>query len=515
MTSASVALPLLLTASLLAAPGKHRPARAASVQGGVAPFSCPSCDLRTKSFAGMDLTDANLSNAILEGVDLHGLTLSGAQLQGARLKGANLNGAILTRSSKGRADFTNADLTSTTFVGAQLDGVSFQFTTLSCTDFSSTNISTSTFGPALNVPTPQPGSCRVKFSGATLSCEFIGSWALLDLTQANVSACWSQLKGGNFANALMPGVQLSSGDPNNPTDLTGTKWNGANLVGASFAAAILANADFSGTVNSPGADLTNANLTFTSAPSANFNYADLSADQSASNPLPAARLNFAYLGNSSFQNANLRFADFGSTDLTGNMAVFLAATLDGARFQSANLSGIDFSGVTSALGIDLTNANLTNSNLKNLKLRPNTFNTCGSQTTLSANLTGAFLCGGTLDNTDLTCANLTAAFMATSAQSLPGPDGGTITCNPTSQQNPITTGIQPLATSCFTTCPDGNPGPCSTAARWLPGRTPASTPCCSVKPGSGQSCPPRKRSGFSCTTNCDCVSQQCTNGLCQ
>lgn len=479
-----------------------------------APYSCPGCDLRSKSFAGVDLTDANLSSANLQGVDLHGLTMNGAQLQGASLKGANLNGAILGKSSQGRADFTKADLTSATFAGAQFDGASLQFTTLNCTDFSNTNISTSTFGPALSVPAPTSGGCRVKFAGATMSCEFIGSWNDLDLSQANVGACWSQLKGMDFSGAVMPGVQLSSGDPSNPTDLTGTKWNGANLVGASFAAAILANADFSGSISSPGADLTNANLTFASAQGASFAYADLAPDQSSTTPLPAARLNFAYLGQSSFQNANVSFADFSNTDLTGNLAVFTSATLDGASFQNANLSGIDFSGVLSANGLNLANANLTNSNLKNVKLVPETFNTCGSVTTLASNLIGAFLCGGTLDNTDLTCANLTAAYAATTAQKLPGPDGGTITCNPTVQNKPITNGIPPASSSCFTTCPDGKPGPCNTPARWLPGRTPVSTPCCSVQPNSPP-CPPRKRSGFPCTTSCDCVSQQCVNKVCQ
>jgi len=49
----------------------------------------------TKSCAGCDLTDAQLSGAQLQGADLSGANLSNANLYGANLSGANLAGAVL------------------------------------------------------------------------------------------------------------------------------------------------------------------------------------------------------------------------------------------------------------------------------------------------------------------------------------------------------------------------------------------------------------------------------------
>lgn len=500
------------------------------------PFSCPQCDLRTKNFASTDLTDANLTGAKLQGVNLKGLTMNGAQLQGAQLQGAQLDNALLNASTKGPADLTNADLTSATFTMAQLGGTKLQFVTLSNTDFSNTDISTATFGPTLKL---QPGVSRTRFQSTQMNCEFIAQWKELDLSNANINSCWKFLSGVDFTGAVMPGVAMTSGDPNNATDLRTTLWSGAILTGASFTSGRLDNADFSSTISTPPTILTGADFSYVSAPGAKFDYANLSANSSPTTPQPGARLNFAYLANATFTHAQLQFTDFSNTILTGtNMGALGFATLDGAKFKGANLSGLDLSTVISALGIDFSNANLSNVNFKNVDMGANTFKACDTKTTVTSDLTGSFLCGSTFDSTILNCANITAAVALTSPStfllSRPGSSTqkgvantsrrsaqsksnlfatATATCAPLIRINVKTNGIPPAGLGCFTTCPDGSPGPCATDLRWQFGGVPPAPPCCTAKPG-GPPCKPQKRPTFPCTTDCDCISKQCTSGKC-
>ena len=73
----------------------------------------------TKSCAGCDLTDAQLTGAQLDGADLSGANLSNAILYGANLSGANLAGAVLNGADLKLANLTgalDADLS-----GAQMD----------------------------------------------------------------------------------------------------------------------------------------------------------------------------------------------------------------------------------------------------------------------------------------------------------------------------------------------------------------------------------------------------------
>lgn len=73
----------------------------------------------TKSCAGCDLTDAQLSGAQLQGADLSGANLSNANLYGANLNGANLAGAVFNGADLKLASLDGA--TDANLAGADTD----------------------------------------------------------------------------------------------------------------------------------------------------------------------------------------------------------------------------------------------------------------------------------------------------------------------------------------------------------------------------------------------------------
>ena len=106
-----------------------------------------------------------------------------------------------------------------------------------------------------------------------MNCEFIDDWRWLDLTGANIDACLKQLGGKDFSAAKMAHVNFSLSDPQASLDLSHTRWNSADLTGATFTSAVLDRGDFT------GAMLTAANLTDIQAKGTIFTGAQLKADQ--------------------------------------------------------------------------------------------------------------------------------------------------------------------------------------------------------------------------------------------
>ena len=345
-----------------------------------------------------------------------------------------------------------------------------------------------------------------------MNCQFIDDWRWLDLTKANVQRCLTALRGRNFAGGRMYGVNFAAPYPQASTDLTHTTWTGSDLTAATFTGAILDQADFS------GAALTAAGLTHIQARGTVFAKAQLQADRVHGRP--GASVDFAHLEDVSFEEADLSYASFAYATLTGPQVILSKATLTGSDWTNATLSGLaaKLAGLV-AQGAIFTGANLSNTILKNTDLGYNVFRAAGTLTLVPATLERAYLCGTTLDATVLTCAKLAGSYIVSTRQQVPGPTGVQITCDPTTitttpdgKLTPKTDGVDTQEIKCATTCPDGQPGPCETLARWQFRDT--SPKLCCVRKEGDPPCPPTKRGGLPCATDCDCHSRACQNGTC-
>ena len=306
----------------------------------------------------------------------------GANFIGANLTGANFSGASITTSDPAiPSDFSFADLTSACFRGATLGAPTyFTHASLRCTDFSHTALNDNNnaiFGESPGIA-KDPGNdpsklgCRTAFRFAVMNCEFTDDWRWLDLSNANIQGCLTQIRGKNFAGAKMAGVSFAASDPQASTDLRNTRWNGADLTAAVFTGATLDHADFT------SATLTAADLTHIQATGTIFTRAQLKADQI--NGKLGADVDFAHLENVNFDEADLSYASFTYVTLTGPLVTLSKAILTGSDWANANLSGLaaKLAGLT-ALGVNFTGANLANTSLKNTDLGYNEFNGHGHQ----------------------------------------------------------------------------------------------------------------------------------------
>ncbi|MGH7233548.1 MAG: pentapeptide repeat-containing protein, partial [Nitrospiraceae bacterium] len=329
----------------------------------------------------------------------------------------------------------------------------------------------------------------VDFSGANFSQATLDQANLAGATLSNV----------NFSGATLAGVDFSN------LNLTGAVFSQMNLTGQVLTGAILDGAHFE------GATLTNADLTYVHASGAIFSQAHLEADQV--HGVAAAAVNHAYLANAKFDGANLSYADFSFAMLNGPTATVANATLTGSTWVGANLSGLDLSTMATAVGINLENANLANTTLKNANLSYNLFEAQGTTTVVGAKLDTTYLCGCTLDSTNLTCADLANAYILNAPQTNPDGNGTPASCAATVITNVKTDSVHTTTppVTCDTTCPDGTRGPCAND-QWKYRQT-GPAQCC-VAPKGGPPCPPRKREGAPCTKDCDCHSARCTSGAC-
>jgi uncharacterized protein YjbI with pentapeptide repeats len=461
-----------------------------------------------------DLQDANLLHANLRGLHLADKDLRGASLDNADLTGTHLERAKMEPSAirKRATSLAGADLTGAFLKGATLTGADLTYAILNRADFSNAKIKDAKFSTTLAINTDLKS--RVSFRSVIMPCLFVEQWKYLDLDGADLTACagTGDLKDKNFEKAQMAGARFSTGDPTKPMNLERTIWRGADLRGATFTSSFLEDARFDGAENDRGARLSNADLSFVVAPRARFDYADLGFDAAAGTP--GAKLNFAALGGATFKHANLRRADLSYAMTAPGLADrFAGAELEGAKFRGADLSGADLKGLD-AKGVDFANAILADVNFKNTVLSPSNLEACDvgkSTVSLPADLTGAYLCGATIEATNLNCANMTAAFGPRKEVSY-DLSGETIKCK-INFVSVTTNGVERDAKTglagCFTTCPDGSPGPCTGEERWQWGSQPVVAPCCTAGPACR-----KKAAGGSCKSNCECSSGMCLSAKC-
>jgi uncharacterized protein YjbI with pentapeptide repeats len=451
---------------------------------------------------------ASLSQVALDGAQLHGALFRGATLDEVSAHGASLAVADFQTSVVSNADFTDADLSgaafdsatlaSARFEGANLQAARFPGVKLYCGSFAGHDLRVAVFDAPLDIGPPvlqendRPG-CYVDLTGATLPYALVppATWRYVALTDATLTdrpTTVPDLSNGTFKHARLGrvrGLSLAGAVLRHAqfdyADLTGMAFNHAALDGASFAHATLRATNFSEAA----------------AARASFAYAHFEPDGASA----TAELSFGDFTNAVFTGAVLTGARLQYARIEGNPAALQGVTATDARFDGANLVGLDLASFK-GVGASFSGAVLALTTLD------------GTVDLSAAELTGTVLCGASLSSTILNGANLTGAHAQVANDALPIPGLQlSIPCPAAS--------IGKLATSSYlgraATCPDGYPpqGPeeqCA-AAQWstVP---PATTVCCVVPPGSTEACPARKRTGSQCTYVCDCYRLICTDHVC-
>jgi len=425
-----------------------------AAQGVAAPvaIACPAVPAGLtvpNGLAGKQLTNCNFVGWDLTRADFSGATLQNALFVKANLSQARFDGASLQSGIGGVGlvtDFSFATLGNASFVGAKFDGRSPVYLThaiLTCTDFSGTDILNGkvAFGPApLNFD--RSASCRTKFQGATMNCEFVADWPLMDLDspdidhRTSVRSCLAQLAGRDFSNGLLGGVDLSGavldgmklqqanlrqavldksslqcviapgGDKScvdlSNADLTGATLNGANLSGASLYGAVLSSdAKVDKAASLRGAQLRNVNLATAQLSGTDFTSANLYGTL-PSNPNGCATTGKTYTGftidctslhgasltGTKFIDAYAYGVDFGGAKIVG--ANFSYAVLAGANFSGAQLStDANNAGVTSFYRAHLQGTNLGSATLSEVDFSDAYLDFRGGGNTVYINLSGA------------------------------------------------------------------------------------------------------------------------------
>ncbi|WP_437925193.1 DUF2169 domain-containing protein [Sorangium sp. So ce291] len=288
-----------------------------------------------RSFAGCDLTGADLSHLDLEGVDFSGAILESAFLNGSNLRKANFTGAILAHANLEGADLSEAKLDGANLGSACLRDVK----ALGGVDF----------GEAVLVKADLWGA---DLSGAKLSGADLSEANLRDTNLERVVAEKATFQSVDLTGARLLGARLS-GATFNEVNVTEVDFTGVDLSAATFIAAegdgaifrdvvardlasvkgsSFAGADFS------GATLTGANLMGTRLRGSDFSNADLRGALLDEADLTEATLDGASLVEAMLTRANLTGASLYAADL--RQSVMNHACVRGAIFEKANLFGV-------------------------------------------------------------------------------------------------------------------------------------------------------------------------------
>ncbi|HTN89104.1 MAG TPA: DUF2169 domain-containing protein [Sorangium sp.] len=288
-----------------------------------------------RSFAGCDLTGADLSHLDLAGIDLSGAILESAFLSGSNLRKANLTGAILAHANLEGADLSEAKLDGANLGAACLRDVKARGGV--------------DFGEAVLVKADLWGA---DLSGAKLSGADLSEADLRDTNLEGVVAEKATFQNVNLTGARLLGARLS-GSTFNEVNVTEVDFTGVDLSSATFIAAegdgavfrdvvardlasvkgsSFAGADFS------GATLTGANFMGTRLRGSDFSNADLRGALLDEADLTEATLDGASLVEAMLTRTNLTGASLYAADL--RQSVMNSACVRGAIFEKANLFGV-------------------------------------------------------------------------------------------------------------------------------------------------------------------------------
>ncbi|MBW4579343.1 MAG: pentapeptide repeat-containing protein [Tildeniella nuda ZEHNDER 1965/U140] len=255
-----------------------------------------------RTFAGINLNEANLSGADLSHADFSGGNLSVANLSGANLSETNLSRAKLNVAKLSGANLTNANLSEAIL-----------------------NVANLTLADLTHAELSQASLVRAELTRADLSSA--------NLSNANLSG--ADLKDAKLRNANLTNANLSRADLKWIV-LTGANLTGANLHGTDLSSADCSGADLSST-ELRQSNLSRTNLRGVNLSGANLRWADLSGADLSGADLSGAKLSGATMTGANLSNANLIGTTLVHVDLT-------RANLIGADWVGADLSGATLTG---------------------------------------------------------------------------------------------------------------------------------------------------------------------------
>ena len=278
-------------------------------------------DLRGLDLSELDIKAINLQSAIISGVclknaDLSGAKLSEVDLSRADLSNVNLKGAILKD-----ADLTDANLNGADLTGALLDDAIFEKANLGSALLDEVS--------AINTIFSKANLAKARLINSTLEGADFSKCNLQRANLHGANLCEASVEGAsgkevNMTEADLTGLCASGGCdfPNGHFGKTKGKesiWEGANL----------ANADFSYS-SMEGADFTSADLTL-----ANFSAANMKFARFTNASLQEAKFIQMNLFQGSLEKANLTRTDLRGSNLYA--AEFLDAIISETEFEFSNL----------------------------------------------------------------------------------------------------------------------------------------------------------------------------------
>ena len=295
---------------------------------------CASCDFSVEPSTG---NSTNLSGAILAKAGAQPFELA----SGTSFAGANLSGAQMANADFGGLLFTGADLDHATLAGAQFAGASFADATLRNADLTGALIqgldlrgADFTSATLDNATLDNSMVDGVIVSGASFSHASMNGLNLYAFDMHGLNLNSASLLGTNLDYADLKGANLAGADLGSPMGSSDTP---ASLIGAYMPDVNLSNADLR------RVDLTGAHL-----------YGDAATTLLDGALFDGATLVGAICSGAKFDAASLSGAVLDNAQLVN--CTFAQADLSGASLDSTYLQGADFSGAASVINLRLSNA---------------------------------------------------------------------------------------------------------------------------------------------------------------
>jgi uncharacterized protein YjbI with pentapeptide repeats len=306
-----------------------------------------------RSFAGCDLTGADLSHLDLSGIDLEQALLEAAVLTGVDLRNANLTGAVFARADLGGVDLTGAilnganfgganlrdvkalgglDLTDAVFAKADLSGADFTGAKLSNADFSEATFEGADFSKVIG---KKLFFLRVNLSSAILAGADLQRCSFIEVDVSGVDFSGANLSASTFITARGDGAVFRDAKLDKLRLIKDSTFAGADFCGASMQK-----------VNLMGTRLTGSDFTGANLRSAVLNDADLSG----------AKLDYVIAVEAMLVRTNLAGASLVGIDLM--QSILQKVNLRGANLEKANLFGSDASQMVGDEKTSLAGANV-------------------------------------------------------------------------------------------------------------------------------------------------------------
>ncbi|TKB25881.1 pentapeptide repeat-containing protein [Desulfopila sp. IMCC35006] len=438
--------------------------------------SCINCNLAGVDFSGDDFSGADFgdgtkgvdfSGAILTGANLANANFSNTNLTDADLdtitgttvssmSGASFTGASLDCTSFKGSDLTGAGFGNNTFMADQrcyvdLSGATFDFATFDKTVWRYLDLSSST---AENVPDVISTAAEpLDLSGAVLTNVKWLKGKTLDYVNL----------GCNRSDAQTTTVCPASSGTEVCTTLQGAELTGASLIKACLSGASMEGVDLAFS-NLDGTDLSNAVLEANTG----------GTGSGRVGTLEGAFMRDVDMSGANLTGVNASNVNFYSSSSTPT-AIANEITAPGADFSGAYMAGADFSGSTSNLqSTNWSGAMLINANFSQADLSVNTSGGVNSGT--NSTFKGAYLQGAIFDEANISDVDFTSTYWDAQGSGgkfnflIPrqnlgftgywkGPDVPECPAPELKYPDSI---LPPSATNEDNTCPDGGTGPCDT-----------------------------------------------------